>query len=112
MEILDKGSKPETKNFATGSFTIKITYFQSQKNELDQLEKVDEIKELFGLFLRVEDQEAKKDRYLLIKEYSHDFTGEYSDILQISIDIDYHGNTTKQNIAPTADDIIITMGKE
>ena len=65
-EILDRGSRAETKNFAKGGFTVKITYFQTAKNELDQLEKVDEIKDLFGLFFCVE------DRRLTVGEFSHD----------------------------------------
>ena len=68
-EIIDKGSRAETKNFAAGSFTVKITYFQKSKNELDQLEKVDEIKSLFGLIFFV------GDRRLTVGEYSHDYIG-------------------------------------
>lgn len=98
-EILDRGGKGETKNFAKGGFTIKITYFQTEKNELDQLEKVDEIKDLFGLFFCV------GDRKLTIGEFSHDYIGEYQDILQISIEIDYKENTQKEDTAPIAREI-------
>lgn len=102
-EILDKGSKAETKNFAKGGFTIKITYFQEVKNELDQLEKVDEIKDLFGLIFCV------GDRKLTVGEFSHDFIGEYQDILQISIDIDYKENTQKPDTAPVATEIEVKV---
>lgn len=98
-EILDRGGKGETKNFAKGGFTIKITYFQEEKNELDQLEKVDEIKDLFGLIFCVE------DRKLTISEFSHDYIGEYQDILQISIEIDYKENTQRADTAPMAQEI-------
>lgn len=98
-EIIDRGSKAETRNFAKGGFTIKITYFQKEKNELDQLEKVDEIKTLFGLFFCVE------DRKLTISDFSHDYIGEYQDILQISIEIDYRENTQKEDTAPVAQEI-------
>ena len=98
-EILDGGSRAETKNFARGSFTLKITYFQTEKNELDQLEKVDEIKDLFGLFFCV------GDRKLTTGEFSHDYIGEYQDILQISIEIDYKENTQKEDTAPVAREI-------
>ena len=98
-EILDRGSRAETKNFAKGGFTIKITYFQAEKNELDQLEKVDEIKDLFGLFFCV------GDRKLTVGEFSHDYIGEYQDILQISIEIDYKENTQKEDTAPVAREI-------
>lgn len=98
-EILDRGGKAETRNFAKGGFTVKITYFQTAKNELDQLEKVDEIKDLFGLFFCV------GDRKLTIGEFSHDYIGEYQDILQISIEIDYKENTQKADTAPIAREI-------
>ena len=98
-EILDKGSRAETRNFAKGGFTVKITYFQTAKNELDQLEKVDEIKDLFGLFFCV------GDRKLTVGDFSHDYIGEYQDILQISIEIDYKENTQKEDAAPVAREI-------
>lgn len=102
-EILDKGSQAETRNFAKGGFTIKITYFQAAKNELDQLEKVDEIKDLFGLFFCV------GDRKLTIGDFSHDFIGEYQDILQISIEIDYKENTRKEDTASIAREISVKV---
>lgn len=98
-EILDKGGAAETRNFAKGGFTVQITYFQTAKNELDQLEKVDEIKDLFGLFFRV------GDRKLTIGGFSHDYIGEYQDILQISIEIDYKENTQKEDSALVAQEI-------
>lgn len=101
-EILDRGGKPETKNFSTGGFTLKILYFQEVKNELDQLEKVDEIKELFGMVFIVD------SRKLTIKEYSHDFIGEYSDILQISVDFDWKENTRQKEMQPLAESMKIT----
>lgn len=102
-EILDKGSSGETKNFASGGFTVKITYFQTEKNELDQLEKVDEIKDLFGLIFCV------GDRRLTIGEFSHDYIGEYQDILQISIEIDYKENTQKEDTASVAQELGIRI---
>ena len=98
-EILDRGSRAETRNFAKGGFTIKITYFQNGKNEVDQLEKVDEIKDLFGLIFCV------GDRKLTIGDFSHDYIGEYQDILQISIEIDYKENTRKEDTTPVAQEI-------
>lgn len=102
-EIVDKGSRAETKNFTGGGFTVKITYFQSIKNELDQLEKVDEIKDLFGLIFCV------GERKLTVGEYSHDYIGEYSDILQISIDIDYKENTEKEETAEIAENVDLNI---
>lgn len=98
-EIIDKGSRAETRNFTAGGFTVKITYFQKEKNELDQLKKVDEIKSLFGLIFFV------GERRLTVGEYSHDYIGEYNDILQISIDLDYKENTQNETAALTAAEV-------
>lgn len=105
-EILDRGSRAETRNFAKGGFTVKITYFQKEKNELDQLEKVDEIKDLLGLFFCV------GDRKLTVGEFSHDYIGEYQDILQISIEIDYKENTQKEDTAPVAREIGVEVTQD
>ncbi len=102
-ELIDRGSRAETKNFAKGGFTIKITYFQPERNELDQLEKVDEIKDLFGLIFCV------GDRKLTVGDLSYDYIGEYQDILRISIGIDYKENTQKRETGPVATEIGITM---
>lgn len=96
-EILNRGSSAETKNFAKGGFTVKITYFQKEKNELDQLEKVDEIKDLFGLIFFV------GNRKLTVGEFTHDYIGEYQDILQLNIQIDYKENTQREETAPIAE---------
>ncbi len=104
-EVIDRGSRGETKNFAKGSFTIKITYFQAEKNELDQLKKVDEIKSLFGLIFYV------GNRRLTVGEFSHDFIGEYQDILQISVEIDYKENTQKADTAQIAKKISVELTK-
>lgn len=103
VEILDKGSRAETRNYAAGSFTIKITYLQEEKDELDQLKKVDEIKELFGMIFKV------GGRRLTVGEYSHDYIGEYSDILQININIDCKENTRKEDTAPIAEGVNVNI---
>lgn len=103
VEILNKGSKAQTKNFAEGGFTIKIIYFQEEKNELDQLEKVDEINELFGMIFCI------GERKLTVGEYSHDFIGEYNDILQISIEVDYIENTRRKETAQIAEEVKVKI---
>jgi hypothetical protein len=102
-EIVDGGDKAETKNFSSGRKTIKITYFQKETNELDQLQKVDEIKDLFGLVFLV------GNRKITVGEFSHDYIGEYSDILQISIEFDYKENTSMKETQEVADTLNMNM---
>lgn len=104
-EIIDQGSIAESRNFVSGGFTIKITYFQEEKNEADQLEKADEIKELFGMVFCV------GKRKLTTGEFSYAFIGEYSDILQISIDFEYKENIQKEDTTPVAEKMYLDLGE-
>lgn len=70
---------------------------------MDQLKKVDEIKDLFGLIFCV------GDRKLTIGEISSDYIGEYQDILQISIKIEYKENTQKEDTEPAAQEIGVNI---
>lgn len=56
---------------------------------------MDEIKDLFGLVFCV------GNRKLTVGEFSHDYIGEYQDILQISVDIDYKENTSTEDTTGT-----------
>jgi hypothetical protein len=49
------------------------------------------------------------ERKLTVKEFSHDYIGEYSDILQISVEFDYKENTTKAETQETADTVNINV---
>lgn len=60
---------------------------------------MDEIKGLFGLFFCI------GNRRLTVGDFSHDYVGEYQDILQISIEIEYRENTRKVDTAPVAQEI-------
>ncbi len=46
-----------------------------------------------------------ENRKLTVGEFSHDYIGEYQDILQISIDIDYKENTQKEEVAAVATEL-------
>ena len=49
------------------------------------------------------------DRKLTVGEFSHDYIGEYQDILQISIRIDYKENTYQKELAPVATEIGVNI---
>lgn len=93
----EKISKPfqrETIGFAKSGFTIKITYFQSSPDELEQMKLIDTIRDAFGMSVRI------GDRKLTVGEITHDYVGQKENILQISIDFDFYENTT---LAETAE---------
>ncbi len=49
------------------------------------------------------------NRKLKTGEYSFDFIGQYSDILQINIDFDYMENISKEDNAPLADTVHVNI---
>lgn len=79
-----------SRNFINKSCSLKITYFQRVPDEPDQLQKVEEIREMLGMKFCV------KDRELDIKEYTHDYVGDYNNILQISFDLEWLENSYKE----------------
>lgn len=105
VEILDKGQQTDSKSYARGGFTVFISYFQTQTYELDQLQKIDEIKLLFGMVLKV------GNRILTVGEYTYDYTGEYDEILQISIDFDYKENIMQPETEETAAEVNVKLVK-
>lgn len=106
VEIIDNGNHAKTKNIAEGSFEILITYFQAKRSEEDALKKADEIKQLFGMYLEI------KERKLLVKDYSLDFIGEFSDIPQISVDFQYTENTAGSAENEIAREFDLNLRKE
>jgi hypothetical protein len=104
----EKVSKPfqhETQNFAKSGFTIKITYFQSTPDELEQMRLLDTVREAFGMTVKVE------DRTLTVGEITHEFVGQKEDILQISVDFDFYENTTPGESAEIAEEYDVTLTK-
>ena len=81
-----------------------ITYFQQTADEIDNLKKVDEIQELFGYKLRV------KESLFNITDFSYDFVGEFTNVLQIRVDFDYMEYNEKI-LGPTATEININLEK-
>ncbi|MSS91370.1 hypothetical protein FYJ45_24985 [Eisenbergiella tayi] len=90
LECVPYGMNYVSRNFIKKSCSLKITYFQRVPDEPDQLQKVEEIREMIGMKFCV------KDRKLDIKEYTHDYVGEYNNILQITLDLEWFENCYKE----------------
>lgn len=105
-EIVNAQSKAQNRNFEKISFTLYITYFQEIKSELEQLKKVDEIKELFGMKFKV------GNALLTTGEYAYDFIGEYSDILRISVDFEYLEGKERKETGEKMEEVKIEWRKE
>ena len=104
-EIVSKPFKRETRDFAKSGFTIKITYFQPAPDELDQMRILDKVRDAFGMSVKI------ADRVLTVGEITHDYVGQKSDILQISIDFDFYENTTPEETAEIANEYCLEIKK-
>ena len=93
-------SQPEThsnKNFVSGGVTLKILYFQDIKNEADQLSKIDEIYGIFDKTIQI------GNRIIEVKEKEFEYVGEASDILEISLKLQYLENRYQKPTEKAAD---------
>lgn len=105
VEKINKPFKRETKGFAKSGFTIKITYFQSEPDETEQMRLLDKVRDAFGMCIKV------ADRYLTVGEITHDYVGQKEDILQISVDFDFYENTKPQETAEIATEYELEIKK-
>lgn len=97
---------PANRNFINGGFTYKIVFFQDVKDELEQLDVLDTIYELFGLSVQI------GERTLICKEKDYDYVGEKADILEISIKFEFMENREKPIEADLMEDLELNMKKE
>lgn len=104
VDLIPRSITNESVNFKKYSYTAMVTYFQETADEIDNLTKVDEIQELFGYHLKVGSE------LFPITGYSYDFVGEYTNILQISVDFEYIEYNEKQQ-KPVAGEITIKVEK-
>lgn len=91
VECVPLGLDYESRNMLHKSCTVKITYVQRVPDQVDNLTKVEAIRELVGMVFRP--NTATDNRRLLVQEYTHDYIGENDNILQISFRLDWYEST-------------------
>lgn len=79
-----------TTNFTDSAYSFVITYFQELIDEEDALQKVSELREAFGLKVKVE------DRYVNVTDFDYDFVGEKNNILQMSLNVSFKDGIEKE----------------
>ena len=79
----------ETANLIHSKVTVEITYFQQQKSEVDNLQKAEDLRQLFTGKLAV------NERQLTIEDLRIEFAGQEDDVLQVLFDLDYYDAVTK-----------------
>ena len=104
VELLPLGVDRETKMIRNKRATVYITYIQRVPDQVDQLEKVETLMDAFGMKLKfsrtIPGTEKTESRWLLVLDYSHLFTGENMNDLQISFRLDWWEDMQE---APTED---------
>lgn len=100
-EIVPYGLRYETRNFARISAAYKITYLERVPSEEEQLRRLCGIREAFGMVVTV------GSRKLRVTEFSHEYTGEYNNILQVSVAFDWYENTRKPESGDRMQDVTV-----
>lgn len=88
-------------NFHEESYSIVITYFQPQPDSLDNYKKVDSMRELFGQKLNI------GTRAVNVTDFSYNFVGEKSDVLQVYISVEFFNGIKKVDTAPPVGEVNI-----
>ena len=96
----------ETTNFRSMRYGYYITYFQKdtangRKDEADALKKWDEIRNAYGLKIKV------GKRFLNITGCNYEWVGEKRDILQVSLYIDFIEEIEKTETAPIMQELTL-----
>ena len=104
-EIIPKPNSHDSKNYAGGA-TYKATLLEKTHDELLCLSIYDDIREAFGMTLRV------VDRILIVGDISFEFIGESLDTLQISVEFEWIEQKERIETEPTADELAVSMEKK
>ena len=87
VELVPLTNDRETKNMLHRACSIKVNYVQRVPDEMDMLTKSQEIFEALGLTFPV------GSRKFTPTQYTHSFTGQHKNALQISFRLDWYEDT-------------------
>lgn len=90
VEVVPFGTDYLSRNLMHRRCSVKITYNQRIPDQVDNLTKVEEIRQAVGMVF-VPDCEPV--RRLLVQDYTHEYIGNNDNILQISFTLDWHEST-------------------
>lgn len=100
VDLIPVAMSNETYNYKRYAYTIQITYFQKTVNEIDNLQKIDEIQDLFGYKLAV------LDRKITVTDFDYNFVGDNTNRLQFLIDIEFYQQIERQDKHVPAQELI------
>ena len=100
-------SRPANKSSLYHRLTYSIMYIPERIDEIDLMDKVDKIRELFELGVEIKTQ--TETRYVDCVGFDWGFGGTDRDILEMSVDIEYLSNIRKPETAELMRDAKLRM---
>lgn len=91
VECIPTSIQRQTQNMCHKGCTVMITYVQRIPDQVDNLEKVENIADTFGMNMEI------NNRNLLVLDYNHEYIGEQNNILQISFALDWWEDTHQES---------------
>lgn len=98
--------RPENYNTYYNQAAFYITYMQKATDEVDIMKKVEEIKGLFNLYIKI------GKRALDVTGFDYDFIGNDKNILEISIDLEWMDRIEHKNSQPLVTDFFLRKEME
>ena len=92
-------------NVTRNIYTFYINYFPKSVDEIDMFEKVEVLKSVFGNYVMV------GERAIDVSNFSHDYVGQNSDILEISLDLEWSEKKMKPVTEPCAESVTLKIEK-
>lgn len=86
--------------------TFYIEYMQEELNEADMLDKIEEIRNLFGLYVKI------GDRAVDVTDFDFDYVGTDRNILEISLDIEWLDRIEHETNEPTMESLVFSKETE
>nr|DAV76378.1 MAG TPA: tail completion protein [Caudoviricetes sp.] len=99
-------TSPVNRYIRNNEVTLYINYFQSQVDEVDLLEKADKINQIFDKSVKI------GDRYVHVEDVSFDYVGKDRNILQATIELQYHTAIKQDNTQPLMTEVSMRYDKE
>lgn len=96
---------PVNRYIKNNEVTVYIDYFQTHTDEVDLFEKADKINEIFDRSVKI------GDRYVHVEDVSFDYVGKDRNILQATVDLQYHTAIKQENTQPLMTEVSMNYNK-
>lgn len=105
-ELLINKMERMNKYIVKMDISVNIAYLMEVVDQVEQFEVIEKMRELFVDTLRV------GERVLHINYFNEEYTGEYKDILEFGIDIEYYDNRYKKVVDRPIEDVEMKLKRK